>query len=44
MKEKPEAPTMEEIESKPGLKDIRQRALVQKDEKLKNMETKDSYI
>ena len=38
------APSMEEVEAKPGLNDIRQRALVQKDETIQRGETKDSYI
>ena len=46
MKETNDAPqlTIEELESKPGLKEIRMIALVNKDDKIKATETKDSYI
>ena len=34
-KEKPEAPTFEEIEAKPGYKEIKTRALIQRDETIR---------
>ena len=35
---------MEELDSKPGIKQIREKQLVQKNEKIRETETKDSYI
>ena len=43
-KEKPEAPTFEEVDAKPGLTQIRERPLIQKDERIRQEDTKDSYI
>ena len=35
---------MEELDAKPGYKEIKTRALVQRDDTLRDKETKDSYI
>ena len=43
-REKPEAPTFEEVDAKPGVTQIRERPLIQKDERIRDAETKDSYI
>ena len=43
-KEKPSGPTIEELDSKMGLKEIRAIPLVQKSDKIRETDTKDSYI
>ena len=43
-REKPETPTFEEVDAKPGVAQIRERPLIQKDERIRDAETKDSYI
>ena len=35
---------MEELEARPGYKEIKTRPMMMKDEKIKASETKDSYI
>ena len=44
MKNKSEVLTMEELEARPGYKEIKTRPMIQKDEAIKATETKDSYI
>ena len=43
-KERPVAPLIEELKEKPGLKEIRMRKLVEKDENLAKEARKDDYI
>ena len=43
-KEKPDSPTMEELDAKPGYKEIKTRSLIQKDESIRAAATKDDYI
>ena len=40
----PDAPYMEEVQSKDGIKEIRARKLILKDEKIQLTEEKNSYI
>ena len=44
LKEKSHGITMDELESKPGYKEIKTRALVLKDDSIPKKATKDSYI
>ena len=43
-KEKPESPTFEEVQAKPGYQDIKKRPMILKDEKLRASASKDDYI
>ena len=43
-KEKPESPTFEEVQAKPGYQDIKKRPMILKDEKLRASASKDDYF
>ena len=43
-KEKPESPTIEELEARPGYKEIKTRPMIQRDDNIRATASKNDYI